>query len=845
DSIIKGSLYPFADFLKKYFMQDTAKSEKQNKENFEKIYDKLLNKLSSIINKDAEGLIKELNRTKSFIAALIGIYYEKSPYQTIDPKGRYENTLYALKDFFIANSLLKPTIIILEDLQWLDYDSMEEFKILTRNIKNYKIGLILTGRFFDDGSKPLLKIDDDIEKDEIYLENLSTLSSEKLIDIQLTDRADEKLKSFIFSKTLGNPFYIEQFCQYLIENNLIIRTEQGYKLIDKNIDIPSSINLIIMARIDRLSQELKEAVQIASVIGVEFELQILDRLINEVMKNSIEDNNEIVYECEKQKIWISLSEIKYIFKHALLQQVAYEMQLKQRLIFVHNLTGKIMEELFKDNPQKYIEIAYHYDKAENIEKAIFYFHKAAEFCKANYNNNETIKCYDKLLTLVKNEEKIIEILNNKGLVLELMGDWDNSEKCYREAMQISLKLNNQYLICKSKELAASLLISKGSYDSAMDLLIEAEAIAKEIGDERQYSFILKDFGNIYSNQGEYDKALEYFERMKDVCLKIDDKIGYSIALENIGNVFSDKGHYEKAMKYYDEKKNICLQINDKRGYSVAIGNLGLCYHYKGELDKALECYEERKKICFEIGDRTGYAIAVGNIGNIYKDKFDLENALKCFEEIKEIFLSMGDKRRYSIAIGNIGSLFLSKGDFENAINNFELQKEICLLLDNKRGYITAISMLGQSFYFMEDYDNALKYLDEAIELAKSLNLDYHLSDLLRKKAELLYEINEIEKAKTINENSYEISKIIEAKDQIFEYNVLKYKIEKDKDRLLSLLEKTDEDEEIALIYYTLFKIIDDELDKMKYKKMAIQLYENLFHKTGFYYYKKQLKDLKN
>lgn len=846
DSIVKKSFNPFINFLKKYFNQDTSKNEKENKINFEKKYQDLLDKLKRVVDNEAELLIKELIRTKSFIAALIGIYYENSPYKLLDPKGRYENTLYAIKDFFLANSLIKPTIFICEDLHWIDYDSGEEFKILTRNIKKHPIRLVVTSRFNDDGSKPYLMVDEDILKEEININHLSKTDSEQLIDIELGNKSDTKLKDVIIVKTLGNPFYIEQFCQYLIENNLLKISKNGYELNEKNIEIPSSINSIIMARIDRLSLELKEAVQLASVIGMEFELEILNKLIDELMSDSYEDsNNQIIYECEKQKIWISLSEIKYIFKHALLQQVAYEMQLQQRLILVHNLIGKIMEELFINISSKHSEIAYHYDKGKNYKKAIEYFEKSAEFYKFNYNNNEAIFCYDRLLNLLESKEKKIEILNNKGYILELMGQWDEAEKCYKKSLDISSILKNEKLICKSKELIASLLISKGNYEQALNLLSEAQIIAEKNDDKRQYSFILKDYGNIYSNQGEYDKALQYFEKMKEICTNIDDKLGYSIAIESIGNVFADKGHYEIAMQYYKEKKDVCQQIGDKRGYSIAVGNMGLSYHYRGDLENAIKCYEERKKICFEIGDRTGYSIAVGNIGNIYRDKFDFNNSIKCYEEIKEIFLSMGDKRRYSIAIGNIGNLFLTKGDFENALNNFELQKEICHLIADKRGYVTAISNIGKVYDLKEEYDMALSFYDQAIELAKTLNLDYHLSDLLRKKAELLYEIGQIDKSTIINEEALKVSKTIENAENIFDGYVLKNKIEKNCEGLLSLLKDADEEEKKASIYYSLFKIAQKDSDKIQYRNYALEFYQSLYQKTGFFYFHKKLKELEN
>ncbi len=842
DSIIKNSLNAFEYFLKKYFNLDLAKDENEKKIFFEKKYDELIEKLSQIKDLKVNKLVKELIRTRSFIASIIGIYYKNSPYESLDPKGRYENTLYAIKDFIIANSILKPTLIIFEDFHWIDFDSLEELKILSRNITDFPVGLIITSRINDDDTKPAIKLEEQILSEEIVLTSLSDVSSQRLIEVELTGNATQELKEFIISKTQSNPFYIEQFCLYLLENNLLNKKDGLFSLVSYDLQIPSSINSVIMARIDRLSSELKEAVQIASVIGMEFELKILQILINELMNNlNKESSDEIVIECEKQKIWISISELKYIFKHALLQQVAYEMQLRQRLTFIHNIIGQILEQLYGKNQEKYSEIAYHYDKAERFDKAIFYYEKAAEFLKFNYKNNELVNCYNRLFELENNILKKIEILINKGYILELMGKWDLAEESYKLALKLAEESRELKSICKSKEMLSSLLISKGSYEKAITLLDEASAVAKNIDDKRQYSFILKDYGNIYFNQGEYDKALEFYEEMKNLCYQINDKAGYSIAIENIGNVFADKGHYEKAMEYYEEKMEICKQINDKRGYSIAVGNMGLSYHYKGDFENALKCYEERKKICFEIGDKTGYCIAVGNIGNLYRDKFDYENAMKCFEEIKEIFLSMGDKRRFSIAIGNIGNLALCKGDFEIALDNFNLQKEITLLIGDKRGYVTSLMNIAKTLDSKKEYEKALKYYDEAIRLAKELHLDYHLCELLRKKADMLWEMNLLDLAETANEEAFEISNEIHSDENIFDCLVLRYTIKNDVSNLLNLLSSSDEDEKKASIIYSLYKITKDDQYKIKCK----DLYKKLFDTTYFYAFKLRYDELNN
>ncbi len=229
DSILKKSMNPFVYMFTNYFKQYGQTKEADKKTNFEIIFNKLIFDLSVLLNRSDTNnhleeiplIIKELTRTKSILGALIGIYWEDSLYENLDARGRFENTFYAIIEFFKALSLLKPLILYLEDFHWIDNDSMKLFKALTRKIKDFPIIVIATSRFNDDSSTPFLEIDKGELQNEIIIDMLSSDSISEFIKNQLGQKANDELIEFINSKAQGNPFYIEQFILYLKENNLI------------------------------------------------------------------------------------------------------------------------------------------------------------------------------------------------------------------------------------------------------------------------------------------------------------------------------------------------------------------------------------------------------------------------------------------------------------------------------------------------------------------------------------------------------------------------------------------------------------------------------------------------
>jgi len=720
DSILRHSMNPFSYMLKNYFRQYQGKKDEEHKKTFEKIYDAMLSILSTIQDSRIKPLIRELERTKSIIGALVGLHWEGSLYEQLDPKGRYENTLFAIKNFFKAHSLIRPLIILLEDLHWIDSDSQECFKRLTRNIADYPIIVIATSRINDDGTKTKLILEKEVSQSEINIEYLPNDAIGLFIEKQLKNKPDMDLTNFIASKSLGNPFFIEQFCLYLAENKLIEIANGFYRLIKTNVDIPVGINAIIIARIDRLSMELKETVQIASVLGREVDISILFELIK-VFRKAIEKNefDELVYKCENEQIWLAFSELKYIFRHALLCDTIYDMQLRERLRSLHKFTAEIIERLYEGKGEKYSEIAYHFDKAAELEKAKIYYEKAGDYFRNNYKNREAIEQYDKLLGLLTDNSKIVETLNKKGTILFLIGKWNIAEEIYKKSIPISTEIGNKELLVESKRLLGWLFIKKGRYDEAMNLFGETKSLVEEIGNRRLYA----------------------------------------ILIGNMGGIYEDKGDYDNAMKCYNEQKKIYLELGDRNGYSITVGNIGLIYFNKGDYDNAMKCYDEQKQICLEFANKGGYSMAVGNMGNVY--------------------------------------------------------------------------------YFKGDYDNAMKCYDEAIQIGRELGTKFFICSCLNDKARLLFDMNKLEEAIKLNNEALQMAKEVERQDTIFEASLLKYKIERNVEALLSLLANCGSEEQISIIYYELWKITNNK----EYRSNAFNLYKQLFEKTSNPDYKKKIDEM--
>ena len=157
-----------------------------------------------------------------------------------------------------------------------------------------------------------------------------------------------EIRTLIVDKAEGNPFFIEEVTKSLIEVGALRRTANGYALGRpvSEIVIPNTIQDVIMARIDRLGDEPKRAIQIASVIGREFAVRLLQRA------GELGDRvNPLVGELRALELIYEKSgvpELAYMFKHALTHDVAYESLLVQRRKLLHHTIGRAIEELYAD-----------------------------------------------------------------------------------------------------------------------------------------------------------------------------------------------------------------------------------------------------------------------------------------------------------------------------------------------------------------------------------------------------------------------------------------------------------------------------------------------------------------
>lgn len=865
DQILRKPFNPFIYFLKHYFAQSPDSSAFVNRTNFESKYRAISEHLTSSKDPKAGRILRELERTKPVLAALIGIAYEQSLWEQLDARGRYQNTLTATINLLQAESLSKPMVLELEDVHWLDESSLALIEELLRSLADYPILILATARYKDDGDKPQLVDADEIRRLHLpMLEidlNALTLSGVKVFAEQtLGGPISEEFMELLVRTTNNNPFYLEQVLEYFKESQLLALEDERWTIKDKNIKLSNSINAILTARIDRLSALVRETVKAAAVIGREFEVPVLSEVMRaqeEFHSRNGSSNTTLLREQiktgEQVQIWMAMNELRYIFRHSLLREAVYSMQLQTRLQQLHHLIAQAIEKLYPDQiEERYVDLAFHYEQAGVFDKTCEYLRKAADYSRANYQNQQALDFYERLLRKLGRRVDIADEISTqlkRGKVLELIGKWDDARQAFERALKLSKKSRDVLLLGKSNTSLGHLLMLRGEYEPALHYLQIAAGLFESVDDLNGIAKVYGDLGNLYFRRGNYDQAKAYFEQSLSTGYTQYNTAAGAQIVANLGLTHMNQGRYEEGIRVIQEQLTRSEAVTDKQGLATLYTNLGIVQFEKGDYDEALKSYREGLALAEELGNKQLTAIAVGCIGSVYERKGDYERAMIHFDRDLSLCEEMGDKQGIAIALGLLGELYNVKGEFAKAVDYLQKNLMLCEALGYQKGIAKAVNTLGDVFYFTGEYERSLHFYDRAIDVTRKIDNRLVLCASLLEKGAVLIALNRITDLVTTGKEAIQIARELGNPDLIFESRLLEARILHIQQHThaaqaeLNALSFQDalSTEQYAAIEFERHRI--DATDEAARAK-AIAYYEKLYSATPRYLYRMRLDLLK-
>jgi class 3 adenylate cyclase/tetratricopeptide (TPR) repeat protein len=380
--------HPFVDMLKRWAGIVEANDE-----------DIALRKLEKAIGEIAVGGAEFMF---PFVARLLGLAPKGVAAARLE--GIQGEALEALigeraRDLFSRLSDSKPLLVVVEDLHWADESSLELLESLLHFSESKRICFLLSMRpdYEDTGERirNAAREHHTGKLKELPLASLGKADSEKLLDgILETGGFPPALRDRIVERSDGNPYFIEEVLRSLVDEGAIIRGSSGWKAATglEGRQIPSTIQEVLIGRIDRLDEKTRNLVRIASVIGRSFSYRVLA----DVAASIDELEGKIVHLTEIQLILKAerCDELEYLFEHALAQEVAYESLLVNKRRELHRAVAGAIERLFPDRLGEFAGmLAWHCVRAEDFDRAEEYMVKAGEEAVKSAASSEALAYY--------------------------------------------------------------------------------------------------------------------------------------------------------------------------------------------------------------------------------------------------------------------------------------------------------------------------------------------------------------------------------------------------------------------------------------------------------------------
>jgi class 3 adenylate cyclase/predicted ATPase len=349
------------------------------------------------------GKLLELDRSLEdvlpYLLALLGLNDGDDPIAHMDAQIRRRRTQEGLKRIFIRESLQQPLIMIFEDLHWIDTETQGVLNLLAESIANARILLMVNYRpeyRHDWGHRA--------HYTQLRLDPLGDEGAQAMLTALLGDGANlATLRRLVLERTQGNPFFIEEIVQGLFDEGVVVRNGAGVQVARalSQVHIPTTVQGVLASRIDRLPPDEKQLLQALAVMGREFPLPLVQRFAQ-----STEDALEAMLSSLQSADFINeepaFPDIKYTFKHALTQEVAYNSLLAERRQLIHQQIGEAMESWYGERLDDHLkELALHYSRSRNTAKAIEYLQLAGQQSAQRSANAEAIGHLTAALALLR------------------------------------------------------------------------------------------------------------------------------------------------------------------------------------------------------------------------------------------------------------------------------------------------------------------------------------------------------------------------------------------------------------------------------------------------------------
>ena len=606
----KGVAYhPITDLLKSNFGIEDADSD------------------SVITEKVKRGLaILGLDETSSlpYLLELLAVKNTGVDRIRMSPEAMKDRILRSLRAIVLKASETKTLVLALEDLHWMDESSKDAATYLLESIPAGRVMIVFTYRpeFFSPWAPSSVHT----------LVKLNCLSSRESLAIvaRMLDNEDiaTDLRELVLEKTDGVPFFIEEFVRALRDMGIINKTDGTYHLA-KDMDrvaIPSTVQDVIMARVDLLPNAAKEVLQLASTIEREFGYDLVKAITN-LPEQELLTHLAILKDTEHLYEQGNFPQSSYVFRHALSREVVYNSILTKRKKKLHRKIGQAIEDIYKDSLEAhYSNLADHFMISDDFQKSAEYSDLTIDAARKQAAITSAISYAQKRITAIEHlpptpetQQQLINARMDHAVTLFMQGYLSRAREATEPIVDMVLNTNDKrrqgqlYLILGSYQYAIV-----EDFSAAFELLEKAVSKLEEASDLMSAILAYVFYGLALCWDCQFERGAESIKKALWVNEAAQVPWGVSYMKSNLSYYsYNYQGKVEEGFTTSLEALEIAESSGDILSRAVAYVCHGISCFYKGIFEEAEERLLKGIELCDRIHLNSFSPVAHQGLGCTY------------------------------------------------------------------------------------------------------------------------------------------------------------------------------------------------------------------------------------
>lgn len=716
--------------------------------------------LKSVIGSD------QVSELQFLLGALVGIDFPATPFvKAITENARLYDEVQrtALRRFIELDAAHDPIVIVLDDMQWADPETLELISQLANGLGGSPVVLLTAAR-------PDMLVhagnwgEGEVDHERIDIRNLEQEDAEQMFRNLLSrvgSLPDDTIQLAI-EMTGGNPAFLEQLVRLYLDNGTIDARGTIWVLDpDKaaETELPISIEEAIEARIAALENDERDMLEKAAVFGSTFWVSAviamtrLDTPPPEVSPEPLalewgagEDVrrrlSDLISILADQDYLLPLDaddssipgEQEVVFKHNLERDLILRSTEQGRLARYYLAAAQWLEAKTVQRSDEQLEfLANLYEKGGDTRRAARCYLQGGDRARARYAPEEARVLYAKGLAMIGDREAParIDALHNLGDVLEQTGRAEEAQTYFLEMLNLSWRYDNLAKAGAAYSRLARGQRRLGKYDIAMEHLRRAYELFERSRDDRGIASTLDDMGRVNWLRGAFGQALDYHRQALTIRRALGDRRSIALSLANIGRVHHDTGNFKAAISQFREALDLRRDINDLVGVVQSLCDLAGVHNEDGNHEAALELLGEARKMALEIGDKLALADVLSRAGEVKSAMGQGVDAVKDLTEAKAIASSLGDRVALAVTHQRLAQVQLAVGNLEaadvEAHAAVAVSEAVGLRVHIGCGYrvkAEVASALGNTHQAEDDFRRAIDILaavKHEVELARAYN----------------------------------------------------------------------------------------------------------------------------